>query len=69
MWANSYYNFDHLGNALTSLFITLTIDGYKVSYCMWYSLPFQAIYVEDFYFFYCIHKLQVVFATSTVAVL
>lgn len=28
-WANAHYNFDHLGNALTALFVTLTIDGYK----------------------------------------
>jgi hypothetical protein len=27
-WVNQFWNFDHLGNALLTLFIMATLDGY-----------------------------------------
>lgn len=29
VWSNQPYNFDHLGMALISLFVTVTLNGYK----------------------------------------
>jgi hypothetical protein len=28
-WVNNYLNFDHLGNAFMTLFVTVTLDGYS----------------------------------------
>jgi hypothetical protein len=29
VWSNQPYNFDHLGMGLISLFVTVTLNGYK----------------------------------------
>ncbi|GMH39581.1 hypothetical protein BSKO_07479 [Bryopsis sp. KO-2023] len=39
-WTNAAFNFDHLGNALLSLFVTVTQDGYN-------DLMFDAMAVTD----------------------
>lgn len=39
-WTNAHFNFDHLGNALLSLFITVTQDGYN-------DIMFNAMGITD----------------------
>lgn len=28
-WSNAHFNFDHLGNAMTTLFVVATLNGYQ----------------------------------------
>ena len=35
VWSNAFYNFDHLGNALLTLFVTVTMNGWSRECCCW----------------------------------
>ena len=40
-WSNPYQNFDNVGNALLSLFVAVTLNGYSRKYCILYCSVLQ----------------------------
>ena len=45
VWSNAFYNFDNLGNALLTLFITVTMNGWSRECCC--CLVHVLLYLEQ----------------------